>query len=70
MTHNEFKSGQSDIDFLVEFDAVSVDKSFDLLDGLMKLFHYEKIDHVTMGSLKNKIIRQEILSSQEQIYAA
>ena len=70
LAHNEFKSGQSDIDLLVEFDSISVDKFFDLQDGLKKLFHYEKIDLVTVASLKNKVIKQEILSSQKEIYAA
>ena len=70
VAHDEFKSGKSDIDFLVEFDAVSLDKFFDLLEGLKRIFHYENIDLVTMASLKNKVIRNEILSSQENIYAA
>jgi len=70
VTGNSFKSGKSDIDFLVEFDSVSTDKFFDFLDGLKNLFHYENIDLVTVASLKNKIIRNEILSSQERIYAA
>ena len=65
-----FVPGQSDIDFLVEFDSVSLDGYFDFLDGLKKIFHYENIDLVTSAALKNRIIRQEILSSQENIYAA
>lgn len=70
VANKAFQIGTSDIDFLVEFDFVSVDKFFDLLEGLKTLFHYEDIDLVTMASLKNKIIRNEILSSHEQIYAA
>jgi len=65
-----FKPGQSDIDFLVEFESVSVDRFFDFLDGLKRLFHYDNIDLVTSGALKNRVIRQSILSSQENIYAA
>lgn len=70
VTQDKFKSGQSDIDFLVEFDVISVDRFFDFLDGLKKLFRYENIELVTVASLKNQVIRDEILSSQENIYAA
>lgn len=65
-----FKAGQSDIDFLVEFETVSIDRFFDFQDGLKRLFNYDNIDLVTAGSLKNRVIRQSILSSQENIYAA
>ena len=34
VTQGGFKAGQSDIDFLVEFEAVSIDRFFDFLDGL------------------------------------
>ena len=70
VTQGEFKVGISDIDFLVEFEVVSVDRFFDFLDGLKKLFHYDNVDLVTSASLKNHVIRQSILSSQENIYAA
>ena len=70
VTQGNFKDGQSDIDFLAEFESVSVDAFFDFLDGLKKIFHYENVDLVTSASLKNRVIRQEILSSQENIYAA
>ena len=66
----DFKIGQSDIDFLVEFETVSADRYFDFLDGLKELFKYDKVDLVTVPSLKNQVIRQAILSSQENIYAA
>ena len=70
VTQGGFKAGQSDIDFLVEFESISADRFFDFLDGLKKPFHYENIDLVTFGSLKNQVIRKSILSSQESIYAA
>lgn len=66
----EFKAGQSDIDFLVEFEAVSIDGFFDFLEGLKNLFHYNDIDLVTAASLKNQVIRQQILSSKQDLYAA
>ncbi|HEY8271124.1 MAG TPA: nucleotidyltransferase domain-containing protein [Pseudobdellovibrionaceae bacterium] len=65
-----FKPGQSDIDFLVEFELVSIDCFFDFLEGLKRLFHYTDIDLVTRGSLKNQVIREEILSSKKDLYAA
>jgi predicted nucleotidyltransferase len=70
VTQGNFIAGQSDIDFLVEFESVSIDGFFDFLEGLKILFHYDNIDLVTSGSLKNRVIRQSILSSQESIYAA
>jgi len=70
VARGEFKEGQSDIDFLVEFEVISTDRFFDFLDGLRELFHYDNIDLVTITSLKNQVIRQAILSSQEKIYAA
>ncbi|NJL26010.1 MAG: toxin-antitoxin system toxin subunit [Calothrix sp. SM1_5_4] len=70
VTQGEFKAGQSDIDFLVEFEVISADRFFDFLDGLKKLFHYDNVDLVTSASLKNHVIRQSILSSQESIYVA
>jgi predicted nucleotidyltransferase len=70
VTQGEFKAGQSDIDFLVEFEVISMDRFFDFLEGLKKLFHYDNIDLVTFASLKNQVIKQSILASQENIYAA
>lgn len=67
---NELQLGKSDIDFLVEFDSTSVDKFLDLQDSLRNLFHFEKVDLVTVASLKNKVMRQEFLSSQKRVYAA
>lgn len=70
VARNEFKAGQSDIDFLVEFEVISTDRFFDFLDGLRELFHYDNVDLVTIASLKNQVIRQAIIASQENIYAA
>lgn len=61
VVQGEFKPGQSDIDFLVEFETVSVDGFFDFLDGLKKLFQYNDIELVTADSLKNHVLRQEVL---------
>ena len=37
---------------------------------LKTLFSYQNIDLVTLGSLKNPFIKEEIFSSREMIYAA
>lgn len=70
VVYGRFKTGQSDIDFLVEFESISADRFFDFLDGLKNVFHYNNVDLVTTASLKNQVIREQILSSQENIYAA
>lgn len=67
---DKFVPGQSDLDFLVEFHEVSFDNFFDLQIGLRRVFNYEKIDLVTISSLKNRIIREDILSTRKNIYAA
>lgn len=67
---SEFKPGQSDLDFLVEMERVSFDSYFGLLERLKQLFQYENIDLITVGSLKNKVIRQEVENSKEVLYAA
>ncbi len=66
----EFSLGKSDLDFLVEFDTPSFDGFFDFHKNLKDLFGYENIDLVTTGSLKNRIIRETIISSRETLYAA
>jgi predicted nucleotidyltransferase len=65
-----FKKGESDIDFLVEFENVTFDNYFNLLEDLQSLLNYEKIDLVTIDSIKNKIIKEEIDSTREILYAA
>lgn len=42
--HGNFKPGVSDIDFLVEFETVSIDRFFEFMDGLQQLFHSNKIE--------------------------
>ena len=69
-TNDSFKNGVSDIDFLVEFENVTFDSYFDFLEELQKLLNYEKIDLVTLDSVKNKIINDEINSTKEILYAA
>jgi predicted nucleotidyltransferase len=66
----KFKVNQSDLDFLVEFEVISVDLFFEFLEELKNLFNYQKIDLITLASVKNQVIREEILSSREELYAA
>lgn len=66
----DFTAGNSDIDFLVEFHKPTFDGYFDLLENLKVLFQYDNVDLVSVGSLKNKIIRNNIMSSREILYAA
>lgn len=70
VVRGQFKANQSDLDFLVEFDTISADRFFDFLDGLKKIFNYDNVELITLASLKNQVIREEVLSSQENIYAA
>ncbi len=65
-----FSAGKSDLDFLVEFNEPSFDAFFELLENLKALFKYENIDLITVDSLKNKVIRNQVLASREVLYAA
>lgn len=64
----------SDIDFLVEFSAsIEVldyaDNYFSLLEGLEDIFD-RKIDLVSVKSLKNPILKEEINRSKVVLYVA
>ena len=65
-----FHAGKSDLDFLVEFNNPSFDAFFELLENLKVLFKYENIDLVTVDSLKNRVIRNQVLASRKVLYAA
>ena len=66
----EFKMGKSDLDFLVDFHHLSYDVFFDFLESLKEMFDYKNVDLITTGALKNKIIREEIMSSRKLLYAS
>jgi len=64
----------SDIDFLVEFsDDLQLldyaDNYFSLIEGL-ELITGRKIDLLTVKSLKNPILKEEIYKSKIDLYAA
>jgi len=67
---SHFVRGKSDLDFMVEFNSITFDQYFGFLEGLKKLFRYENIDLITIGSLKNPIIKQDIESKKATLYAA
>lgn len=64
----------SDIDFLVEFEeAIDVleyaDNYFSLLEGLEQLTG-KKIDQLSVHSLRNPVLKEEIFRSKIDLYAA
>jgi predicted nucleotidyltransferase len=72
-TSGDFKPGQSDLDFLVEFvplhPAQKADAYFGLLHDLEDLFH-RQIDLVTVEAVKNRRFEQNIASQRTLLYAA
>ena len=70
---DDFRPGESDIDFLVEFAPMDpyarADAYFDLLDDLRGLFG-DSIDLVMAGAVKNRTIAAEIDRTRKILYAA
>ena len=70
---DDFRPGESDIDFLVEFAPMDpyarADAYFDLLDDLRGLFG-DSIDLVMTGAVKNRTIAAEIDRTRKILYAA
>ena len=65
---------ESDIDFLVKFsDDIDVlnyaDNYFSLLEKLEKMLN-RKVDLVSVKSLKNPVLKEEIYQSKVDLYAA
>jgi predicted nucleotidyltransferase len=69
----EFDSVRSDLDFLVEFEALCpverADAYFGLLAGLQDLFQRD-IDLVEEGAVDNPYFRQSIEHTRTVLYAA
>ena len=67
----DFDPGRSDLDFLVEFEALSrgvyADTYFGLLEALKQLYG-RPVDLIEIGSIRNPYIRQEIETTQETVY--
>jgi uncharacterized protein len=70
---DDFDSGRSDLDFLVEFSTTSpqehAETYFGLLEDLESLFG-RRVDLVELGAVRNPYLRREIEEQQETLYAA
>ena len=70
---DDFRPGESDIDFLVEFGPhegyALVDAYFGLLDDLRALLGTE-VDLVMADAVKNRYIAREIENTRQPLYAA
>ena len=68
----DFEPASSDLDFLVEFDALApakyADSYFALKEGLEMLFG-RKVDLVTAGSIKNPYFRERVEAESQTLYA-
>ncbi len=69
----DFDSSKSDLDFLVEFDALAPNEHkaayFGLLDGLTSIFLRE-VDLIEFQTVRNPFVRARILDRQETLYVA
>jgi uncharacterized protein len=70
---DDFDSGRSDLDLLVEFSTASpqehAESYFGLLEDLESLFG-RRVDLSELGALRNPYLRREIEEQQEILYAA
>jgi uncharacterized protein len=70
---DDFRPGQSDVDLLVEFEAMDgyakAVAYFDLLDELEELLGFE-VDLVMTGAVKNRYIARDIERTRRLLYAA
>ena len=69
----DFRPGDSDVDLLVQFKALSphelVDAYFDLLDELRSILGVE-VDLVMVEAVKNRYIAEDIARTKQVLYAA
>jgi predicted nucleotidyltransferase len=69
----DFKSGDSDVDLLVEFEPMEpyarVEAYFGLLDELRQLLNRD-VDLVMVGAVKNPYIARDIERTKQLLYAA
>ena len=68
-----FRPGESDLDFLVEFESLTPSEKkiayFDLADDLERIFQ-RQIDLVVVSAIRNAFFRQEIEETRVLLYAA
>ncbi|MHB8177169.1 MAG: nucleotidyltransferase family protein [Vulcanimicrobiaceae bacterium] len=69
----EFRSGESDLDFLVEFEPSAgpgyADRYFGLLESLEALFG-RPVDLVVASAINNPYFRESVARSKVVLYAA
>jgi predicted nucleotidyltransferase len=69
----DFDPNHSDLDFCVEFQAMTrhehAESYFGLLEDLEDLFA-RRVDLVEIGAVRNPYLRREIEAGQETLYAA
>jgi predicted nucleotidyltransferase len=72
VTTDAFDPARSDLDFLVEFDALPpvtlADAYFGLKDSLEALFG-RPVDLVTESSLSNPYFRERVMAERQAVYA-
>jgi predicted nucleotidyltransferase len=72
-SNDKFDTGQSDLDFLVEFKQLQqgeyADTYFGLLEALEQLFD-RNVDLVMTGAIKNRYFMECINRNREVLYAA
>ena len=70
---DDFRSGESDIDLLVDFGPMDgrskAHAFFDLLDELERLLGTD-VDLVMVGAVKNRYIARDIERTKQELYAA
>ena len=70
---DDFQSGESDVDLLVEFGPMEpyarVDAYFGLLEDLRTIFGRE-VDLVVEGAVRNRYIARDIEHTKQVLYAA
>ena len=68
-----YRSGESDLDFLVEFEPLPpgayADTYFGLLEALERLFG-QPVDLVVASAIKNPYFRQSVEQTRALVYAA
>ncbi len=70
---DDFDSEKSDIDFVVEFELLTVENAFDryfgLLEDLQRMFR-RKVDLVSDTAIRNPYFRQVVDRTRVPLYAA
>ncbi len=70
---DDFDPARSDVDFLVDFEAVEAASSWKIQVQLREAFAHlfeRPVDLIQVGTIRNPYIRQEIEAEQETLYAA